>query len=86
MNEFVPTNWLFDPVDMEEIESEWLDKPGPYGVPSDEWFKLKAQMKEGDEMRVFSSPPNFWEHHAGRSGYALVRENRAIAGIVTLMN
>lgn len=86
MTEFVPMAWLFDPVEVAEIESEWLDKPGPYGVPLDEWAKLKAQMKEGDEIRAFSSPSDSWVALAGRAGYALVREGKAIAGIVTMMN
>lgn len=86
MDEFIPDAWLLDPVDIDEIEAGWLDKPGPYGVPSDEWAELKAQMKPGDEIRAFSSPPDSWENHAGRAGYALVREGRAIAGVVTMMN
>ena len=86
MDEFVPSTWLFDAVDMDEIESDWLDKPSPYGVPSEEWEELKSQMKEGDEIRAFSSPKDYWENLAGRSGYALVREGKAIAGIITMMN
>ena len=86
MNEFVPSTWLFDAVDMDEIESDWLDKSGPYGVPNKEWEELKSQMKEEDEIRTFSSPKDYWENLAGRAGYALVRKGKAIAGIITLMN
>ena len=86
MNEFIPSSWLFDPIDMDEIESEWLDKPGPYGVMTRDWMVLKSQMKEKDEIRAFTSPPDFWDHLAGRAGYALVREGIAIAGIITMMN
>ena len=25
MNEFVPSSWLLGPIDIDEIESEWLD-------------------------------------------------------------
>jgi len=85
-NEFVPSSWLIESVDVDEIESDWLDKPGPYGVPNEEWKKLKSQMKKGDEIRAFSSPRDFWENLAGRAGYALLREGKAIAGIVTIMN
>jgi len=84
--EFVPSSWLLDPIDIDEIESDWLDKPGPYGVPSRDWMELKAQMTERDEIRAFQSPPDSWEHLAGRAGYALVREGIAIAGIITMMN
>ena len=86
MGEFVPSTWLFDAVDIDEIESDWLDKPGPYGVSGEEWKELKSQMKEGDEIRAFSSPKDYWENLAGRAGYALVREGKAIAGIITMMN
>ncbi len=86
MTEFVPYTWLFGVVDIDEIERDWLDKPGPYGVPKKEWMELKAQMKDGDEIRAFSSPNDSWNHLAGRAGYALVRKGKAITGIVTLMN
>jgi hypothetical protein len=33
----IPSSWLFDPVDMDEIKRDWLDKPAPCGIPSDEW-------------------------------------------------
>ena len=86
MEEYVPFSWLFEPVDVDEMESDWLDKPSPYGVPSEEWKEFKSQMKEGDEIRAFSSPRDFWENLAGRAGYALVRKGKAISGIVTMMN
>lgn len=85
-DEFIPDAWLLDPVDIDEIEAEWLDKPAPYGVPSDEWAGLKAQMQPGDKIHAFSSPPESWESLAGRAGYALVRGGKAVAGIVTMMN
>ena len=86
MEEFVPESWLFDPVDMKEIESEWIGKPGPCGVTSESWAELRSHTKKGDEIRAFSSPEDYWENMAGRAGYAVVREGRAIAGIVTMMN
>ncbi len=86
LTEFVPYDWLFGAVDMDEIERDWLNKPGPYGVPKQEWEKLKLLMKDGDEIRAFSSPEDSWRHLAGRAGYALVREGKAIDGVITLMN
>jgi hypothetical protein len=86
MRAFVPAAWLFDPVDVQEIESDWLDKPGPSGVPSHAWSELKAQMKPGDDLRAFSSPPKSLQNLAGRAGYALVRAGKAIDGIVTMRN
>lgn len=86
MNEFVPSSWLLGVVDIDEIDRDWLDKPGPYGVDRSEWEALKSQMEEGDEIRAFKSPSESWENLAGRAGYALVRDGRAIAGFITLMN
>ena len=82
----VPPKWLFDPVDIDEIESDWLNKSGPYGVPKEAWIKMKSQMVEGDEIRAFSAPEEYWKNLAGRAGYALVREGKVIASIVTMMN
>ncbi|MCX7002592.1 MAG: hypothetical protein NTV22_04885 [bacterium] len=86
MNDFVPSEWLLDCVDMQEIESTWIGKPGPYGISREGWDKLKAQMEDGDVIWSFESPQDSWLHSAGRMGYALVRSGRAIDGIVTLMN
>ncbi len=58
----------------------------PMAVPKKEWMELKAQMKDGDEIRAFSTPNDFGNRLAGRAGYALVRKGKAIAGILTLMN
>jgi hypothetical protein len=86
MNDFVPSEWLLGCVDMDEIESEWIDKPGPYGISREGWDQLKSQMQGGDEIRPFNSPPDDWINKAGRTGYALVRNGRAIDGVVTMMN
>ena len=86
MTEFIPSAWLQGAIDMDEIERDFVDNPGPYGVSNQEWEALKAQMKDGDEIRAFSSPPDSWNHLAGRAGYALVREGKAIAGAITLIN
>ena len=82
----IPSQWLLDPVDMDEIELNWLDKPAPYGVSRDEWGSLKCLMKDGDVIHTFSSPPESWQHLAGRAGYAVVRQGQAVASVVTMMN
>ena len=86
MFENVPPEWLFDPVDIDEIESDWLDKSGPYGVPREAWIKMKSQMVEGDDIRACSATADYWKNLAGRAGYALVRDGKVIASIVTMMN
>lgn len=86
MNDFVPSDWLGGCVDIQEIEIKWLDKPGPYGISATSWQELRSQMRDGDEIRPFVAPKHFWEHLAGRAGYALVRDGRAVNGVVTMMN
>jgi hypothetical protein len=46
MTEFIPSAWLFDTVEMDEIERDWLDQPGPYGVSKQEREGLKALMQK----------------------------------------
>jgi hypothetical protein len=82
----IPSQWLFDAVDMDEMESDWLDKPAPYGVSREAWNRLKSLMEAGDVIHAFSSPSESWEHLAGRAGYAVVRDGQAIVSVVTLMN
>lgn len=72
----IPSSWLYDSVDMDEIERDWLDQSAPYGVPGKEWARLKSLMKNGDEILAFSSASESWQPIAGRAGYAVVREGR----------
>jgi hypothetical protein len=52
----------------------------------EEWNALKSQMLDGDEIWEFSSSADSWNHLAGRAGFALVRNGKAIDCIVTIMN
>lgn len=47
---------------------------------------LLDQMRDGDELWLFCSPPESWAALAGRSGVAVVREGRIISSALTLMN
>lgn len=69
------------------IKDESLGAPTvPFGFQSPEWVKIKGQMKEGDELWEFCSPPKSWENLAGRAGICLVRDGEIIDSIVTIMN
>jgi hypothetical protein len=50
------------------------------------WNRIMARLTEHDELWRFSSPPDYWEHLAGRAGVALIRDGRSIAHVITLMN
>lgn len=81
------------PITVEEIEQNHMvsdDRLGAtplaFGFQNEDWLKLKTQMQDGDVLREFKSPPETWARMAGRQGIALVREDRVIDSIVTLLN
>ena len=89
----MPPEWLKQQLTVDEAESahqvsdERLGPgPVPFGFMNRDWRALLAQMREGDEFWEFCSPPESWEHLAGREGIALVREGKVIGTILTLMN
>lgn len=41
---------------------------------------------EGDTVRWFCSPTLHWQQMRGRAGYAIVRNDRTVAAIVTMLN
>jgi hypothetical protein len=58
----------------------------PFGFQHAEWEALKVEMKPGDELWTFTSPPETWRILAGRAGIALVRDGEIVRFIVRLMN
>ena len=93
----IPVSWLIKRTSVAEAEAE---HPGarderakqhpelarPFGALNVKWEALKADMRPGDELWTFSSPPRTWEDLAGRAGIALVRDGMAIAILVTMLN
>jgi hypothetical protein len=57
-----------------------------FGYMNDRWERFKAAMLPGDELYRFSTSPESWEHLAGRSGIALVRNGEIVGKLVTRMN
>ena len=47
----------------------------PFGFQHGEWEAQKAELKPGDELWTFTSPPESWKRLMGRAGIALVRVN-----------
>jgi hypothetical protein len=93
----IPAAWLQVKVTVAEAEAAHPgikddraasspDAAKPFGFQHRAWEELKAQMLPGDEIWTFSSPPDYWQHFAGRAGIALVRKGVPIRTIVTLMN
>ena len=93
----IPLDWLQNKVTIAEAEAEhpgitderiarFPDAARPFGFQHQNWDKFKAAMLPGDEIWIFSSPPDSWRHLAGRAGIALVRKGIPIRTIVTTMN
>jgi hypothetical protein len=93
----IPAAWLDEQITLEEAERR---HPGiqdervarhpelgrPFGGLNTEWEQLKAQIKPGNQLWTFVSPPDSWRNLAGRAGVALVRDGGVVAVVTTIMN
>jgi hypothetical protein len=93
----IPKAWLQSTTSVAEAEAanpgitddrieKYPDAAKPFGFKHGEWEALKAQMQPGDALWTFASPPESWEHLAGRAGIALVRDGNTIAVLLGAMN
>lgn len=93
----IPPDWLGDAISVEEAEAghpgitderlkRFPEAGRPFGFQNQEWEALKAKMKPGDVLRDFRSPPESWQHLAGRAGIALVRGGEVVDILVTTLN
>ena len=96
-NDVYPRAWLQERISIEEAERRFMPTPDdrsnyvpqlrkPFGFLNARWEKLKARVQAGDEIWTFRSPPETWQDLAGRAGVALVRDNKVIDAVVTIMN
>ena len=93
----IPKAWLKEKTTVAEVEAanpgitddrvkRFPEAAKPFGFENRRWEEFKGVMLPGDEIRMFSSPPESWQHLAGRAGIALVRDGVPIRIIVTRMN
>jgi hypothetical protein len=83
----IPKEWLGRAVSIADAEEDNTRAGSvPFGHLNADWERLKASMLPGDEIWGFCSPPDSWQHLAGRAGYALVRDGQVIDCIVTMLN
>lgn len=84
---YPPNEWLGRKIEFGETVPPLFSIPGlPEALGDEDWRRLKARMVNGDEFRLFCSPPQSWASLTGRSGVALVRNGRSIAHVITAMN
>jgi len=77
----IPRTWLVERVNLADVErEEWAKRSDRLGQ---EWKALRKQMRRGDELWYYKSPPRFL---ADEAGYALVRKGRPIAKVVIFMS
>jgi hypothetical protein len=88
---YPPSDWLQKRLTISEVESDHIrSQPERHGSSENrvfrEWENMKVRMLGNDQLWYFSSPPATWEKLGGRAGIALVRNDRSIVSIVTMMN
>ncbi|MBI1338103.1 MAG: hypothetical protein GC164_14250 [Phycisphaera sp.] len=80
----IPLSWLTEAVTVEEIDTDVRE--GRMSGGAQKWEAHKAKMRPGDELRVYASPLDSWQHLAGRAGIALVRNGRVVDDVLTMLN
>jgi hypothetical protein len=75
----IPKSWLDKEIGVQEAEAQ-------VGAQSENWRRLKALLQPGDRLWTFCSSFESFQALAGRCGVAIVRDGRAIAQVVTIMN
>lgn len=48
--------------------------------------QLYTELRKGDEVWEYRSPPATWRNLSGRAGYCLARKGKIVAQVCTLMN
>jgi hypothetical protein len=94
----VPTDTVSGPLTIAEIERQELatlseilkirpDYPKlPFGFMNAEWTAFKSMFRSGDTIVRYSTDRRSWQHHAGETGYALMRSGCLVAVFRTMWN
>jgi len=78
-------DWLLEEIDMSVLAEDFDD----HKMPENEWHewkRFKSLYEDGDIVRVFSSPQDYWNSLCGSAGYALIRDDEIIITIITEEN
>ena len=85
--------WLTKKITINQAETDYLEqddrispKPVPFGFYNHHWNLLKAELRDGDELWLFSSPKETWQNLCGRGGICIVRDGEVVKTMVTVLN
>lgn len=89
----LPPDWLLKKISISEAETSNTyspfnsrSAPVPFGCENATWVDIKSKMVEGDEIWMFSTPPEYWKNRCGRGGVCIVHNKTVIDGIITVLN
>lgn len=85
--------WLNKQITLNQAETNYLEQddrispvPVPFGFYNYQWNQLKAELQDGDELWLFSSPKESWKNMCGRGGICIVRDGEVVKLMVTVLN
>lgn len=81
-----PENFLQAEVPIEVVKRELTPTADTITKSRLEYRIFLDIIRSGDKVRSFCSPALHWQQMRGRMGYAIVRNNRIVAAIVTMLN
>jgi hypothetical protein len=85
-----PADWCKRTLSRADFERAYLSrrkKPQDFrSFGSIEFTRFLLRLRDGDEIKAFSSPPETWRLMMGRAGIAIVRNGRAVMSLMTMMN
>ena len=58
----------------------------PFGFNNNRWIALKREYRDGDELYFFTADEHGWASHSGREGYLLLRKDKIVRTIITVVN
>ena len=86
---YPPLEWLSEELSFDEYVSELFAEPRKdtsWSRSLQDAIDLKHLFSPVDKIWRYKSPPETWRSLGGRAGFALVRDGRPIAAVVTMMN
>lgn len=80
--------WLKEKFDIKDIKKKYVNSPlsseeGLYSLTDSQFLEFENLLRDKDEVYMFCTPEDAWQHHAGRLGWAIVRDGVVVGLMVT---